>query len=414
MRIRVWVMTILLCLTYSFFAHGAEPGGEIRQVSYRLQIVELSDADAKILGVNLASPSDVLEQGIGSITRLIQSPTLTQILQNAASLLELTAANVAEQANRVAEPHLTVAVGETGRFVVSHEEWTPAGSTGLTERVFSFELLLTPERVDRDGGSVLTRVELGTAANSLLTTVWTRSGELQALGILTHQMRTESSGIFSSSEKHETRHFAVYLLAEPLSTLDDSPRVTLGSLGGLPGLLLPEGVYARSSSMTVALPAIPLGWPELELSLWLTESLRAELAVQPTYPHYHLDLGAALGGGQELTANLQLIKEARDLFFALGVSDRVEINTSLALSAGFYPLVVDLTERKLGGLYGWVQAELTQDKVYGSMKGIVRMGSKYIQGTLGYRFTPDDVLFLNYTGGSGDYSQFSLGYRREF
>ena len=126
MRIRVWVMTILLCLTYSFFAHGAEPGGEIRQVSYRLQIVELSDADAKILGVNLASPSDVLEQGIGSITRLIQSPTLTQILQNAASLLELTAANVAEQANRVAEPHLTVAVGETGRFVVSHEEWIPA------------------------------------------------------------------------------------------------------------------------------------------------------------------------------------------------------------------------------------------------------------------------------------------------
>ena len=41
------------------------------------------------------------------------------------------------------------------------------------------------------------------------------------------------------------------------------------------------------------------------------------------------------------------------------------------------------------------------------------MGSKYIQGTVGYRFT-DDVLLLNYTGGSGDYSQFSLGYRREF
>lgn len=412
---RSLLLIVFLCAT---FVPAASGSAQVRQVSYSLQFVELSTTDVKILGIESAVEPDLSDFSAGSITGFIHSPNLIQILQTAGNLMQFAWTNETNQTARVAEPHLTVAVGERGKFSLAHEEWIAnRGERALNEHLFGLELLISPVQVSQQGDLILTDLELKTVGPkyTLLTSVWTKSGVFEPIGVLSYELRTQEQGLLRSLDKSETRYFAVYLQVQPITNLPQTPSVNIGSLGGLPKLLWQQEPLAKRSIAQINLPVKPVGWPELELGLWLTQSFRAEFVSVGSDQYYHFDLGSALKQRQDLTLHLQLMRNKSYNYLALGARDQVKIEPWFTISAGLYPVVFDLQEKKLAkGGYWWGEVELNQNHLSGSVNYTKKLERSYWQGTVGYRVSPLDLVFVSYKTDLDNLKQVFVGFRKEF
>ena len=416
MKHKIVVLTLLLMVVLATVAFASgEPSG-VRQVAYELQIFELSRSDAQIMGIWFPEPEDLLDLGAKSITRLVHSPGLIQILRTGASLFQVAASHERDQQVRLAQPRLTVALGETGKFALSTEEWI----SDQLQQTFSpyhygLKMLLTPVRVDSGGEQIFTTVELSTSAmqnQELLTSVWTKAGDLEPIGVLSYEELCCETTILKEQEKSQIRYFAVYLRAQAIAQLSSEPSVQIGSLGGLTDLLWPGEPQLEPSMIQVSMPVKPLAMPEIELNWWLSKGVKVGFSTA-TEARYALEVGLAMFD-QELLLTGQVVGGESQTYMALGLTDRVVVHPSMTLSAGFYPLVLGLREQKLSRPSWWVQMEVAENKVYGSLKYSEEVEYKTWEGNLGYQWAPKDLVLLRYKTDLKDQHRLFLGYQRKF
>ena len=409
------IITLVLATALSPWASAGEIE-QIRQVSYELIVIELEKSDALMLGISLPEPSALFEAGARAITRLVHSPGLVRLLQAGAGLVEFSASREQNQKISLDQPRITIALGETGSLSLATEEWhrNPDQHT-FSSHQYGLKLLLTPVQTDSDGGRILTDVQLSTTApRGLLTSVWTNCGELEPLGVLTYQQKAEETRPFYSARKIQTRFFAVYLRAEARSNLPQDIPVQIGSLDGLTALLWPRETSMQPSSLKMTAPVYPFSVPEVELQCWVSKSVKLGITTTGRPFDFCLELGLALNK-EEFLLQSRLRGGNFPTRLALGVTDRVQINGNLAFSAGVYPLIVDLHQRKLErAILWWAQLETYRGKIYSSLKWETEIEHSRLEGSLGYSWTPQDMVFLNCRTDFEDHHSVGVGYRREF
>lgn len=415
MKRKYIIVSLLIWVALAPLSLADTSTGQPRQIAYELQLFELNQSDVQILGIALPDSEAVEALATESGIRLISSPGLIQILRAGAELFQVGITNEQVMLAAQANPSITVVMGETGRLSLVTQRWFRDNFADVfSADHYGLQLALTPLRADYKGESILTAVELSTSqANTLQTSVWTANEEVVPLGVLVYKVQTSDASLFSLNRQAETRFFAVYLKARTIQTIAREPIVNIGSLGGLSEILWLEEAK-RPSSVTLDASLTRVEFPELKLDWWLSKTIKLGVGTSQGASSWKLTLGSTFFE-QDLLLQGELFMRSEANELRLGVTDRVEINHNLALSAGLYPLRFNINKRSLEpGLVWWGQLEYSQEKYYGSVAYDAESGDAFWQGTIGYYISPQDLATLSVRTDFEQLLRLSIGYRREF
>ncbi len=369
--------------------------GGSNQITYRFDVVELKESQSSSLGLEELSLQ--LENSKNAPFEFIHREDLLRLMQGIPPSI-LSIDSLLEQSNQLQLSSPTLVTTLNNRAVISllEEATSLLKDSGNHEtRRQGLKLSITPERIDNKN-RVLSEIALDTSSEirDLETKIWVEEGNHQLVGILRQQISSQKSELLYRKSRTEERFFALYVTAYPGSRNPGEDSLSTASMDGLGNLLwkreepLLENYFMTTSELgSDKLQSIAAAW-------WFNQNNRLELSGNEN--HYSICLERRLE--ENLRLGLQVFNpREKGGYLALGFSERVEVSPRVVLSAGFWPLVYDLSERELISSYWQVKSELRGSKTLFQLDYSHEKDYSSLQTTVGYRLFEPFYLLLGYS-----------------
>lgn len=389
-RQKIGVLVTVMLLAFSVDVVGAvDAESLLPQVVYQFEIYELENLEEQELVLEAITIRKDQSREFGFSFSLdgafdLFGPAPTQF----------TALNSIQKNFRMATPGIVAVLGRTSTLRVVEERLISERYSEATPfQLSGMEISVGPVQVTR-AGSIFSVFDIKTfdSDNTLHSEVWIRAGEQVPLATI----------------EVEERRFAVFVAASLVDKLD-SPSRSVAGLGGLSDLWWKSPpVLHWEGALWVVLPFGPIDWPEGGFSVRLDPKFYVDGEHQRTTSYSYLGFGASvLDGGPCL--DVRWIHTQKGHSLAAGVTDRVTVHPGLTLSAGFLPVVFNLSDRDFHKPHWWVELEAEGESVHASVRfQYAGEGNSILRTKLGYKFAEHKEVFAQLTHARGS-TRFGLG-----
>ena len=324
------------------------------QIKYTLTVIDLSRENNSKIDLSAAGFSS--EEG-DNVAFLSENQVLELYSPEVMDYLEMETAAGKNLSQRIAQPTVVTAFGESGSISFSEEYF------GLEEELHnpdasSLRVNLSPRKLNKEQG-IKSRVELEVNdVRELNTTTWTELGESTMVGLMTLKQQQEKVSIFGQQENIKKRHFAVYMTAETRKSQNiESKRKKSfsASLDGADQMLLNLNNDSFSERENYIQLLGGENNPQLDFYLESAESgISTELW---TREEEFINLGVNFPLKDSLKLGSQFIHQQENgLSLGLALNDYVSFGDNFWLAASYIPLIYNFETEDVKTNHGWIEA----------------------------------------------------------
>lgn len=338
------------------------------QVKYNLYIIELKSEVAYGLGLREMELKNDSEDNFQFLTPAgLVELAGKGVISYLRSRLEEDKANM----ERVAQPSLVTAIGNTASISLNREVFSLVNEEdSLTTE--EFRLKLTPKAVIEESEEVLTNIDFNSSSfiNSEFSSSFkTKYNKPELIAVFSQRKENFKKRSFKANEKDkQSKYFALYLAARPVGSLSDYNNSAF-NLGRLDSIL---GEKNENKAIREKIDVLYNSSVDIDISVqdpgkrngFIFEIKEID---ENNSPHLQFGPDFYLMENLKLGTYMQVTDEENRL--KIGFKDRVKINNSIHLSAGYYPWFYSFTDEKIVDEKNWwFQSELKYKRVFLDLK----------------------------------------------